>query len=149
MSLENKINEDLKTAMKAKDEAGLRGIRAVKAAILLVKTDGSGLELNEEREIKLLQKLVKQRKESLEIYEKQNRPDLAAKEREEIEVIERYLPQQLSQEELESILRRIIADTGATSVKDMGKVMGLANKELAGRAEPKLIGEGVKKLLGV
>jgi hypothetical protein len=121
----------------------------VKAAILLAKTDGSGQEMNEDREIKILQKLVKQRKESLEIYEKQNRPDLAQKEREEIEVIEKYLPQQLGAAELESIVKKIIADTGAASIKDMGKVMGLANQQLAGRAEGKVISEVVKRLLGV
>lgn len=149
MGLETTINEDLKTAMKAKDEIGLRGIRAIKAAILLANTDGSGLALNEEREIKLLQKLVKQRKESLEIYEKNNREDLAQKEREEIEVIERYLPKQVDTAELEQIIRRIITETGASSIKDMGKVMGMANQQLAGKAEGKVISEVVKRLLGV
>ncbi len=107
MSLEKKINNDLKEAMKAKDQAGLRGIRAIKSAILLLKTDGSGKEINEAAEIKLLQKLIKQRKDSLEIYEKQNRDDLAIKEKEEIEVISRYLPEQLSEEDLEMKLKEI------------------------------------------
>jgi len=97
MTLEEKIGTDLKNAMKAKDKAGIRGIRAIKAAILLAKTDGSGAEITPEKEIKMLQKLVKQRKESLEIYEKQNREDLAQTEREEIEIIEKYLPKQLDQ----------------------------------------------------
>lgn len=147
MELEKRINEDLKTAMKAKDQAALRGIRAIKSAILLVKTDGSGQELNEEREIKLLQKLVKQRRDSLEIYEKQDREDLAQIEREEIEVIERYLPKQLNEDELLPMLRQIIEQTGASSPKDMGKVMGLATKQLAGKADGKTISGLVRKLL--
>jgi hypothetical protein len=147
MNLEERIMEDLKEAMKAHDEAAKRGIRAIKAAILLVKTDGSGLELNEEREIKLLQKLVKQRKDSLDIYEQQGREDLAQVEREEIEVIERYLPKQLSEAEVEGVLKKIIDATGATSMKDMGKVMGAASKELAGKADGKMIAGLVKRLL--
>jgi uncharacterized protein len=147
MTLEEKINNDLKTAMKAKDQVGLRGIRAIKAAILLSKTDGSGTELNEELEIKLLQKLVKQRKDSLEIFEKQNREDLAVKEREEIEVIEKYLPKQMDTSELEGIIQQIIAQTGAESMKDMGKVMGMASKQLAGKADGKAISTVVKQLL--
>ncbi len=105
MTLEEKINNDLKTAMKAKDQVGLRGIRAIKSAILLAKTDGSGNEINQDLEVKLLQKLVKQRKDSLDIYEKQNREDLAVKEREEIEVIEKYLPKQLDESELKGIIQ--------------------------------------------
>lgn len=147
MSLEAKINNDLKEAMKAKDQAALRGIRAIKSAILLLKTDGSGEEVNEEKEIKLLQRLVKQRKESLDIYEKQNREDLAVKEREEIEVIERYLPAQMGAAELESIIKQIIGQTGAASMKDMGKVMGIASKKLAGKADGKAISAVVKALL--
>jgi uncharacterized protein YqeY len=148
MTLEEKINSDLITAMKAKDQVSLRGIRAIKSAILLVKTDGSGEEFNDEKEIKLLQKLVKQRKDSLEIYEKQNREDLAVKEREEIEVIEKYLPKQLDESELEGILQQIISQTGAESMKDMGKVMGMASKQLAGKADGKTISTVVKRLLG-
>jgi uncharacterized protein YqeY len=147
MSLEAKINTDLKEAMKAKDQVRLRGIRAIKSAILLLKTDGSGQEITEDTEIKLLQKLVKQRKDSLDIYEKQDREDLAVKEREEIAVIEKYLPKQLSAEELESIIKDIIEKTGAESMRDMGKVMGMASKQLAGRADGKTISGVVKTLL--
>jgi len=147
MSLEEQINEDLKTAMKAKDQAGLRGVRAIKSAILLAKTDGSGNTIDSEKEIQILQKLIKQRNDSLEIYEKQGREDLAAVEREEIAVIKKYLPEQLEGEALEAELKAIIAETGATSAKDMGKVMGAANKRLAGKADGKSISEAVKKLL--
>lgn len=147
MTLEEKIMQDLKEAMKAKDEAALRGIRAVKAAILLAKTDGTGKPIDTEREIQILQKLVKQRKESLEIYEKQNREDLAKVERDEIAIIEKYLPQQLSESELENVLQEIIDKVGATSAKDLGKVMGLASKELAGKADGKMISLVAKRLL--
>ena len=147
MTLEEKINEDLKTAMKAKDAAGLRGVRAVKSAILIAKTDGSGNEINEEKEIQILQKLIKQRNDSLEIYEKQGREDLAVVESEEIAVIIKYLPAQLEGEALEAEIKSIIAETGAISAKDMGKVMGAANKKLAGKADGKSISEVVKKLL--
>lgn len=147
MSLEEKINNDLKEAMKHKDQVSLRGIRAVKAAILLAKTDGSGEALNEEKEIKLLQKLVKQRQDSLDIYTKQNRPDLAAVESEEIEVIQRYLPEQLSEEKLKEIIGQIIQQTGASGIKDMGKVMGLASQQLSGKADGKTIAAVVKELL--
>ncbi|MEY3368058.1 MAG: hypothetical protein RI973_1213 [Bacteroidota bacterium] len=139
--------EDLKEAMKNRDEATKRGIRAIKAALLLAKTDGSGEEITAEKEIKILQKLIKQRRDSLEIYEKQGREDLAVVEREEIAVIEKYLPKQLDEAELESILRQIIAESGAQGPKDMGKVMGLANKQLAGKAEGKIISQLVKRLL--
>lgn len=147
MSLEKKIAEDMKAAMKAKDKDALRGIRAVKAAILLAKTDGSGSELTEEDEIKMLQKLIKQRKDSLDIYTKQGREDLAAVEQAEIAIIERYLPEQMGAEELEEIIKGIIAQTGASSMKDMGKVMGMASKQLAGRADGKTISGVVKQLL--
>lgn len=147
MSLETKIMEDLKEAMKAKDQAAMRGIRAIKSAILLFKTDGSGSELDEASEIKLLQKLVKQRQDSLEIYKQQNREDLAQVENEEIAVIMRYLPKQLEGAELEAAIKSIIDQTGATSIKDMGKVMGAANQQLAGKADGKSISEVVKKLL--
>lgn len=147
MTLEERITKDLKAAMKAKDQTALRGIRAIKAAILLAKTDGSGKALNDDAEIKLLQKLVKQRKDSLDIYEKQGREDLAKTEREEIQVIEKYLPEQLSEEELQGILKDIIQTVGATSMRDMGKVMGMASKKLAGRADGKTISGIVKKLL--
>lgn len=147
MTLEEKIMQDLKEAMKAKDEAALRGIRAIKSAILIAKTDGSGSVIDEAREIQMLQKLVKQRKESLEIYEKQNREDLAAVEREEIAIIERYLPKQMDTAELTAALKAIVAEVGATSAKDMGKVMGMASKQFAGKADGKLISEIVKQLL--
>src|SRR5689334_3323036 len=124
MNLEQKIMADLKTAMLAKDEKALRSLRAIKAAILLAKTsEGAGGDLKEEDEIKLLQKLVKQRRDSLEIFTQQNRTDLAQKEQEEIEIIEKFLPKQLSGEELKTIIAGIIADTGASSPADMGKVM--------------------------
>lgn len=147
MSLETTLAQDLKTAMKAKDQAALRSIRAIKSAILLMKTDGTGDEITEEREIKLLQKLVKQRKDSLDIYEKQGREDLAVKEREEIEVIEKYLPKQMGEAELEVFIKGLIDQTGASSMKDMGKIMGMANKQLAGQADGKTISGVVKRLL--
>lgn len=147
MSLEANITNDLKEAMKNKDQAALRSIRAIKAAILLFKTDGSGNELNEDSEIKILQKLVKQRQDSLDIYVKQGREDLAITEREEIAIIQQYLPAQLSEEELRTAISEIIKETGATSGKDMGKVIGLANQRLAGKAEGKAIAATVKALL--
>ncbi len=147
MSLETRIAADLKTAMKAKDQGALRGIRAIKAAILLAKTDGSGKALDENAEIKILQKLVKQRKDSLDIYEKQGREDLAATEREEIAVIEKYLPEQMDEAELEAVIKQIIEQTGASSMADMGKVMGVASKQLGGKADGKTISTVVKRLL--
>jgi uncharacterized protein YqeY len=148
MSLEQKIMGELKTAMLAKDEKALRSLRAIKAAILLAKTaEGAGGELKEDDEIKLLQKLVKQRKDSLEIYEQQNRADLAQKEKEEIEIIEKFLPQQLSVDEIKAELSAIISEVGATSPADMGKVMGTATKKLAGKADGKTISALVKELL--
>jgi uncharacterized protein YqeY len=148
MSLEQKIMGDLKTAMLAKDEKALRSLRAIKAAILLAKTsEGASGDLKEEDEIKLLQKLVKQRKDSLEIFQQQNRNDLAQKEKEEIEVIEKFLPKQLSADELRSELAAIITEVGASSPADMGKVMGAATKKFAGKAEGKAISALVKELL--
>ena len=147
MSLEAKIITDLKAAMKAKDKVALRGIRAIKSQIILAKTDGSGKELDEAAEIKMLQKMVKQRKDSISIYETQNRPELAATEKEEVEVIERYLPQQMGEAELTTFLQGIIAQTGATSMKDMGKIMSMASKQLGGKADGKTISGIVKKLL--
>jgi len=148
MSLEQKIMGDLKTAMLAKDEKALRSLRAIKAAILLAKTsEGAGGELKEEDEIKLLQKLVKQRKDSLEIFQQQNRTDLAQKEQEEIEIIEKFLPKQLSADELKSEVAAIIIEVGASSPADMGKVMGAATKKLAGKADGKTISALVKELL--
>ncbi|WP_312333593.1 GatB/YqeY domain-containing protein [Sphingobacterium sp.] len=148
MSLELQINQDIKAAMIAKDTAKLRGLRAIKAAILLAKTEkGHSEDLNQEAEIKVLQKLVKQRSESAEIYKTQNREDLYAIEVEEEKVIEAYLPKQLSKEEVEAIVKAIIVETGASSIKDMGKVMGAANQKLAGQADGKTISEVVKSLL--
>jgi uncharacterized protein len=148
MSLEQKIMADLKTAMLAKDEAALRSLRAVKAAILLAKTsEGGSGELKEEDETKLLQKLVKQRKDSLEIFTQQKRGDLAKKEEEEIAVIEKFLPKQLSAEEIRIEVATIIENLGASSPADMGKVMGVATKQLAGKADGKTISAMVKELL--
>ncbi len=147
MTLEEKIQKDLITAMKAKDEVTLRSVRSIKAAILLLKTDGSGQAIDEDKEIKLLQKMVKQRKESLAIFEQQGRSELAIIEREEIAVIEKYLPQKLSNEAVEEIVKKIIVDTGAVGMKDMGKVISAASKQLAGQAEGAVISGIVKKLL--
>ena len=148
MSLEQKIMTELKTAMLAKDEKTLRSLRAVKAAILLAKTsEGGGGELKEEDEIKLLQKLVKQRKDSLEIFTQQNRADLAQKEKEEIDVIEKFLPKQMSPDELKAELKMIIAEVGSSSPADMGKIMGAATKKFAGKADGKTISALVKELL--
>jgi uncharacterized protein YqeY len=148
MSLEQRIMPELKAAMLAKDEKAMRSLRAIKAAIIVAKTaEGAGGQLKEEDETKLLQKLVKQRKDSLEIFTSQNRPDLAQREQEEIEVIEKFLPKQLSDEELRAEIKAIIAESGATSPAEMGKVMGLANKKLAGKADGKTISGVVKELL--
>jgi uncharacterized protein len=148
MSLENLINEDMKKAMLSKDSEKLDALRAIKAALLLEKTkEGTTGEIPESVELSLLQKLVKQRKESAAVYSSGNREDLAGKELFEASIIEQYLPQQLSDEDLTAKIREIIAQTGATSIKDMGKVMGTANKELAGKADGKRISEVVKKLL--
>ena len=138
----------MKEAMKAKDEAGLRGLRAIKAAIIIAKTaEGAHGELKAEDELKMLQKLVKQRKDSLEIFNQQNRPDLAAKESEEIAVIEKFLPKQMDEAALKEAVGKIIADLGASSPADMGKVMGAATKQLAGRADGKAVSAVVKELL--
>ena len=148
MGLEQKVMAELKTAMLAKDEASLRGLRAIKAAIIIAKTsEGAGGELKEEDETKLLQKLVKQRKDSLAIYQEQKRPALALKEEEEIAVIEKFLPQQLDNEALKAVLAKIIAETGAASPADIGKVMGVASKQLAGQADGKTISAVAKELL--
>ena len=143
------IDQEIKQAMLAKDQAKLRGLRAIKAALLLAKTEkGHAEELTADGEIKILQKLVKQRKESATIYKEQGRDDLFQVEQEEIDVISKFLPQQLERGEIEQVIAKIISETGATSVKEMGKVMGIANKELAGKADGKLIGEIVKAQLG-
>lgn len=148
MALEQEIMTRLKAAMLAKDEAALRSLRAIKAAILLAKTaEGAATEMTPDEEIKLLQKMVKQRKDSLEIFQQQHRPELAQKEQEEIAVIEQFLPKQLSEEKVRVIVGDIIARTGASSPADMGKVMGVATKELAGKAEGKIVAALVKELL--
>jgi uncharacterized protein YqeY len=148
MSLEQTINDNIKAAMLAKDEAGLRGYRAIKAAILLAKTSGGAKDsLSPDEENKLLQKLVKQRKDSLEIFQQQNRPDLAQKESEEIAIIERFLPKQLDGDALRAAIADIIRETGASSPADLGKVMGRASKALAGSADGKAISEMAKALL--
>jgi uncharacterized protein len=149
MNLETKIMGEMKDAMKAKDEATLRALRAIKAEIIKAKTDpGAGGEIDEATEQKFLQKMVKQRKDSLDIFEKQGREDLAAKEKEELAVIQRFLPAQMSDEEITAAIKQIIADTGASSATDLGKVMGVASKQLAGKADGKAISGIVKTLLG-
>ena len=148
MSLELTVNENIKKAMLAKDEVGLRSLRAIKAAVLLAKTaEGAATNLTVETETKLLQKLVKQRKDSLEIFERQNRMDLAQKEKEELDVIERFLPKQISQEEIKTVVSAIIKESGVTNISGLGQVMGLATKQLAGKADGKLISTIVKELL--
>jgi uncharacterized protein YqeY len=146
-TFEQKINADLKAAMKAKDEAKKRAIRAIKAGILLAKTDGSGDELTDAKAIKMLTKMAKQRKDSLDIYTKQNREDLAVKEREELAVIQEYLPKAMTPEEIETGVKAIIEEVGASSMRDMGKVMGIATKRFAGKADGKAISALVKNLL--
>ncbi|SHM47570.1 GatB/YqeY domain-containing protein [Mucilaginibacter sp. OK098] len=149
MSLINQIDQDIKQAMLAKQADRLRGLRAIKSALLLARTEkGAAEELTQEAEIKVLQKLVKQRKESAEIYKTQNRDDLYQIEIEEMKVIEPYLPTQMTRFEIEGYLEEVISRVGATSVSDMGKVMGIANKELAGQADGRTISEVVKQLLG-
>jgi uncharacterized protein len=148
MSLEQKIMAEMKEAMKAKNEAALRGLRAIKAEIIKAKTEpGAGGQVSEEAEVKLLQKMVKQRRDALDIYQQQGRQDLAQKEQEEIDIIGKFMPAQLGEEELRAEIRQIIAETGASSPADMGKVMGAATKKLAGRADGKAISAAVKELL--
>ena len=149
MSLFDKINEDMKTAMLAREKDKLEVLKSIKAAFLLAKTEkGAPQELSPEKEIIIIQKLVKQRKETAEIYKANNRTDLYDIEMFQASVIEKYLPQQLSDEELIPILKDIIAKAGATSIKDMGKVMGAATKQLAGKADSKTVSEKIKTLLG-
>lgn len=148
MSIFDQVNEGIKNAMKNKEEATLRALRGVKSALLLAKTEkGAADELSEEKEIQVLQKLVKQRKESLEIYTTQNRPELAAVEAEEIAVIEKFLPKQMDEATLRTELQNIITAVGAAGPQDMGKVMGAATKQLAGKADGKMISQLVKELL--
>ena len=148
MSLETRVMDDLKIAMKAKDEAALRTLRAIKSAIIIEKTaEGASDVITEAQEVKMLQKLAKQRRDSLEIFTKQNREDLAVKEREELAIIEKFLPEQMSQEQLHKEIKAIIEQVGAKSPADMGKVMGVASKQLAGKIDGKAISDAVKQLL--
>ena len=148
MPLQQNIDQDIKSSMLSKDSTRLRGLRAIKAALLVAKTEKGAQEaLTEEAEIKVLQKLAKQRKESSDIYQSQNRQDLYQIEQEELQVIEAYLPQQLDRSAVASLIKLIIIQTGASDVKDMGKVMAVASKELAGKADGKTISELVKELL--
>jgi len=148
MALEQQIMAEMKDAMKAKDEATLRSLRAIKAEIIKAKTEpGAGGEIDEATEQKFLQKMMKQRRDSLEIFEKQGRADLAIKEKEEMAVIEKFLPKQLGEAEIKAAVEKIIAETGAASPADMGKVMGVASKQLAGLADGKTISAIVKELL--
>ncbi|MDD3458125.1 MAG: GatB/YqeY domain-containing protein [Weeksellaceae bacterium] len=147
MSLESKITEQLKEAMKAKNSIALEALRAIKSEILLIKTSGKSTEISDAQETALLQKMIKQRKEAAEHFSANNRTELAEKEMAQIEVIQKFLPEQLSPDALEAELKKIIAITGAASAKDMGKVMGVAGKQLAGRAEGRAIADMVKKLL--
>jgi len=148
MSLETDVMSLLKDAMRNKDEALLRGLRAIKAEIIKAKTEpGANGEISTENELKLLQKLVKQRKDSLAIFEQQSRPDLAVKESEEIAVIEKFLPAQMSEAEVKAAVQAIIASVGAAGPQDLGKVMGVATKQLAGKADGKLISAFAKELL--
>lgn len=148
MSLETKVMEQLKQAMKDKNEVALRTLRAIKSAILIEKTSaGAKEELTEEDEVKMIQKMVKQRKDSIAIFTEQNRADLAEKEIEEVAVLEQFLPQQLTAKELSVAIQNIIEKVGASSAADLGKVMGVASKELAGKAEGKLIAATVKSML--
>lgn len=149
MSLEQKIMGEMKEAMKSKNEAVLRALRAIKAEIIKAKTEpGAGGEIDEATEQKFLQKMMKQRKDSLEIFEQQGRADLAVKEKEEMEVIEKFLPKQMTEEEIIAALKSIITETGAAGAGDMGKVMGVATKQMAGKADGKMISQLVKTLLG-
>lgn len=148
MSLESKIMDHMKTAMKAKDTVALEALRAIKSAIIMAKTEAGATEgLTEDQEVKMLQRLVKMRKDSAEIFTAQNRPDLAEPELIQIAVIEGFLPAQLSEEEVEAIIAKIIAETGASGIASMGKVMGLASAQIGGQAEGKVISGIVKKLL--
>lgn len=149
MSLEKNIAEEMKVAMRAKDKVKLEALRSIKSAILMAKTDkGGGAEMSEADELKLLQKLQKQRKDSLEIYEQQNRQDLAEEERAQLEVIESFLPQQMGEDDLRAYVREVISRVNAAGPQDMGKVMGTANKELAGRADGKAISAIAREELG-
>ncbi len=147
MTLVEQINKDLIEAMKAKDEVKLRAIRAIKSAFLLAGTETGSKDISDETAMKAMMKMAKQRKDSLEIFTKENRNDLAQKEQEELKVIETYLPAAMSQDDLKNALKAIIAETGATSMKEVGKIMPLAMKRLAGQTDGKSISEALKSLL--
>jgi uncharacterized protein YqeY len=148
MAALNNLTTEIKEAMKAKNVLALEALRAIKSAVLLIKSEaGASEELTEDQEIKLLQKLVKQRRDSATIFREQNRVDLAEPEEAQAEIIAKFLPEQLSEEEVKSLIEAIISQTGATSMKDMGKVMGMASKQLAGKADGKTISTLVKHLL--
>ncbi len=147
MSLSDQISEQMKTAMKAKDATTLRGLRAIKSALMLLATQEGGKAITEEDEMATLVKMAKQRKDSLAIYQEQNRPDLAVIEEEELAIIDTFLPAQLNENEVETEIKSIIAETGANGMKDMGKVMGMANGKMKGRADGKMIADMVKALL--
>ena len=147
MSLELTINEAIKTAMREKDKVALDSLRAVKSQILLLKTEAKGADVSAEQEIAILQRMIKQRKDSYEQFVAQNRTDLAEVEMAQMKVIEQFLPAQLSSEELEAEIKKSIAEVGAESLKDLGKVMGISSKTFAGKSDGKSISEMVKKLL--
>ena len=147
MSLEQKINDDIKVAMLAKEKETLNALRAIKSALLLLKTEKNAGEITEEIELKTLQRLVKQRKESAEMYKSQNREDLCNEELFQVNIISKYLPEQLSEEDVTNIIKQLIEQENITDIKGMGKLMGLANKQLTGKADNKIISEIVKKLL--
>lgn len=147
MALEQQIQKDIMKAMKAHDESRLNATRGIKSEILLAKTSGTEHELSDADVLKIIQKLVKQRKESAELYTQGNRPELAEKELAEMKVMEAYLPKALSEDEVRNILKEVVAEVGATGPKDMGKVMGAATKKLAGQADGRLISTIVKELL--
>lgn len=148
MSLEKQVMQEMKAAMKNKNQGKLRALRAIKSAILLAKTEKAGVDsLSEEQELKMLQKLAKQRKDSIAIFEKEGRNDLAATEKEELEVIELFLPEMMAEEEVIAKVKEIVAQVGAESMKDMGKVMGMASKAFAGKADMSLVSKTVKEVL--
>lgn len=148
MTLEERINADLKTAMLAREEATVRGLRAIKSGIILAKTEkGANGVITPEKEVQMLQKMLKQRRDSITEFEKANRADLIVKEQEEAAVIEKYLPAMMSEDEVREVVKQAIASTGATGPKEMGKVMGVVSKQLAGKADNKLVADVVKSLL--
>ena len=147
MSIQKQVMEQMKAAMKSKDKVALESLRALKSAFLLANTSGSEVELSDEDEMKIVQKLVKQRKDSAAIFDEQGRSDLSEPEKAQAKVLEQFLPAQMSEEELKAVIAEIVSKTGASSMKDMGKVMGMASKQLAGKADGKAISMAVKELL--